>query len=323
LFAVIAVVLASALDWAVTSGLHKVRDGNYSEWNDIRDGAAAADVIIQGSSRAWTTFSPAIISESTGMTCYNLGIDGYTLDTQLARYQMFREYNPKPKVIVQALDVFGFVLRDKVYKPVQFLAYLDDPFLRQNLAQYQYFTWFDHALPLVRYRGEPATLRQGTLQLLGLRSSASGKVKGYQGQDQTWDPAAWAKYLAGNPNGTTYAIAPALESGLEEFLRQSREEGILVVLVYPPEFIEAQPLTANRAEIMGIYTRLADKYGFPLLDYSDDPICLDTQYFYNSQHMNARGAEKFSAEFAADLRWLLQERTVEDGLAGPAGQHIR
>ncbi len=154
LFALIALLLASAADWAVTAGLHKARSGNYSEWNDIRDGAAAADVIVQGSSRAWTGFSPAIISDKTGLSCYNLGIDGYPIGMQMARYQMFREYDPKPKVIVQSLDMYGFGVPDKIYQPVQFLAYLDDPFLRAELAQYHYFAWFDRLLPLVRYRGE-------------------------------------------------------------------------------------------------------------------------------------------------------------------------
>jgi hypothetical protein len=305
LFALIALLLASALDWTVTSGLHKVRAGNYSEWNDIRSGAAAADIIVQGSSRAWTTFSPVIISEATGLTCYNLGIDGYTVDMQMTRYQMYREYDPAPKVVVQSLDMYGLVLRDKVYQPAQFLAYLDDPFLRQNLAHYRYFTWFDRTLPLVRYRGEWATVKMGALQTLGLRSYPTGKVNGYQGQDLSWDPAALARFKANNPQGTAHAVEPALESALEDFLRQCRDEGVLVVLVYPPEYIEAQPLTTNRAEIMGIYTGLAEKYGFPFLDYSGDPICLETKYFYNSQHMNKLGAETFSAKFAADLQGLL------------------
>ena len=318
LFALIALLLASAADWAVTSGLHKVRSGNYSEWNDIRSGAAEADVIVQGSSRAWTSFSPAIISSTTGLSCYNLGIDGYPIGMQMARYQMFREYNPKPRVIVQSLDMYGFGVPDKVYQPVQFLAYLDDPSLRAELAPYHYFAWFDHLLPLVRYRGEEATIGQGTRQLLGLRSYTSTKVDGYQGQDRVWDPAPLDDFIAKHPDGTAYAIAAAPRAAFADFLRRCHDEGVMVVLVYPPEYIRAQGLTTNRAEIMAVYQGMADEYGFPLLDYSTDPICLDTQYFYNSQHVNRLGAEKFSAEFAADLRALLEVRATAGG-AGTGG----
>ena len=307
LFALIALLLASAADWAVTTGLHRARGGNYSEWNDIRGGAAAADVIVQGSSRAWTSFSPAIITDKTGLSCYNLGIDGYPMGMQMARYQVFREYNPKPKVIVQSLDMYGFGVPDKLYQPVQFLGYLDEPSLRAELAHYHYFAWFDRLLPLVRYRGERGTVVLGTRRLLGLGSDTTGKVKGYQGQDRVWDPTPLNDFIAKHPDGTAYTIAAAPRSAFADFLRRCHDEGVLVVLVYPPEYIQAQALTTNRAEIMSVYKSMADEYGFPLLDYSADPICLDTQYFYNSQHVNKLGAEKFSAEFASDLQRLLKE----------------
>jgi hypothetical protein len=317
LFALVAVFLASAVDWAVTAGLHKTRAGNYSEWNDIRDGTASADVIIQGSSRAWTSFSPAIISSWTGLSCYNLGIDGYPVGMQMARYQVFREYNPKPKVIVQSLDMYGLGTPDKIYQPAQFLAYLDDPFLRAELAQYHYFAWFDHLLPLVRYRGDRNTLKVGALQLLGLRSYPSKKVNGYQGQDRVWDPAPLADFIAKHPDGTAYTMATAPRSAFADFLRRCHEEGVFAVLVYPPEYIQAQLLATNRTDILRAYKSMADEYGFPLLDYSADPICLDTQFFYNSQHLNRQGAERFSAEFSGDLQRLLQERAA-GGAALPA-----
>ncbi len=307
LFFLIALALASAMDWAATAGLHELRSGDYIQWNDIRSGAAAADILVQGSSRAWTGFSPVIIGQATGMSVYNLGVDGYPLDMQLARYAMYREYNPKPKVIVQTLDVFGLVVRDKIYRPAQFLPYVGEPYLRQNLSRYDYFHWYDYHLPLVRYRGDPGRVRLGLFQLAGLYHSTSKRVAGYQGQDRTWDPKPLEDFVAANPNGTSYMIDPAVEAGLDAMLERCSEEGVFVVFVYPPEYIRAQPVTTNRAEIMGTYQRLAAKYGFPFLDYSSDPICLDTKYFYNSQHMNTLGAETFSTEFAAELQQLLED----------------
>jgi hypothetical protein len=308
LFALIALGLTSILDVAITAGLHKVRTSNYAEWNDIRAGAAGADIIIQGSSRAWTGLSPAILRDKTGMSVYNLGVNGYPLDMQLTRYQMFREHNPRPKVIVQMLDLYGFVTRDKIFEPTQFLAFLDDRFLQRDLSRYDYFRWFDYQLPLVRYRGEPGTVGMGLLQLAGLRDFRTKKVAGYLGQERSWDPKALADFVARNPNGTSYMIAPEVEAGLNDFLQRCSDEEVFVVLVYPPEYIQVQPLTNNRSQIMAVYKRLAGKYGFPFLDYSGDPICQDTQYFYNSQHMNIRGAEKFSTEFANELQRMLRDR---------------
>ena len=314
LFALIALLAASALDLVATSGLRESRLGNYSEWNDIRDGKTTADVLIQGSSRAWVQFSPAIIGSRLGMTCYNLGVDGYPLDMQLARYRVYREYNPRPRVIVQSVDVYGLTVRDAIFEPEQFLPYLDDGILKDDLGQFHYFGWFDYNLPLVRYRAQWRTVYRGVMESAGLRSYVSGKVNGYEGQAKQWDPRPLADYIARHPNGVAQNHLPAVEAQFDAFLAQCEREGVLVVLVYSPEYIAAQPLAANRKEILDIYRRLSEKHGFPFLDYSTDPICFDTAYFYNSQHMNKRGAEAFSAEFAGDLAALLRARGVTAGM---------
>ena len=310
LFVLIVLLAASVADWVVTSGLRESRLDSYSEWNDIRDGKAAADILIQGSSRAWVQFSPAIIGGRVGMTCYNLGVDGYPVGMQLARYRLYREHNPKPRVIVQSVDLYGLVNRDGIFEPEQFLPYLNDPALQGELSQLHYFGWFDHDLPLVRYRAEWRTVYRGAMEALGLRSYAGTKVNGYQGQDLTWDPALLAAYMASHPNGVMQAHLPQIEAELDAFLGQCEREGVLVVLVFSPEYIRAQPLTTDRQEILDVYRRLADEHGFPFLDYSTDPICSDTKYFYNSQHMNRRGAELFSTEFARELAALLQARGI-------------
>ena len=313
LFALILLVIGAALDWVVTSGLRQSRLSDYSEWNDIVDGQAAADILIQGSSRAWTSLSPQIISQRVGLSCYNLGFNGYTVDMQLARYHVYREHDQKPKVIVQALDAYGLNTRDGIYTADQFLPYFDEPVLVDSLAQYHYFAWFDRYLPLVLYRGEDRTAYQGAMEFAGLRSYTTAKVKGYQGQDKLWDPKELADFVAQHPNGVAYGYNSIVERQFDDFLSRCRQEGIFVVLVYPPEYIEAQRLTTNRAELLGIYRNLAAKYGFPLLDYSGDPLSRSTAYFYNSQHMNRQGAELFSAEFAASLAGLLKEK----GIAAP------
>lgn len=56
--------------------------------------------------------------------------------------------------------------------------------------------------------------------------------------------------------------------------------------------------------MLALYREIADRNSFPFLDYSNDPICYDTLNFYNAMHLNARGANLFSAELAHDLNSL-------------------
>jgi len=70
-----------------------------------------------------------------------------------------------------------------------------------------------------------------------------------------------------------------------------------------------QALERNRGEVFAKFREIAERFQVPLWDYSDSPICQSRGNFYNSQHLNADGAEAFSADLA--------KRLVESGLLSP------
>lgn len=301
LFVLLILVVFSGLDWIATSGLRK----SESVWNDIITGAAESEVLIQGSSRAEVHFSPDIIGSRMGMTCYNLGTEGYSVQMQLARYSLYRNYAPKPSVIVQGVDAFSFEIRDDIYEPSQFVPYFDEKAVREAVRPYDYFEWYDYYLPLARYRGSPSILGAGGLEFLGVRHYTSNRDRGYLAVDKQWTNE-FSEFVEQNPNGVERGVSPELVDELDGFLADCVREGVFVVLVYSPEYYEAREFINNRDEVLAIYRSLSEKHGVPFLDYSDDPLCYDTKYFYNSQHMNRLGSERFSAEFADTLAGLVR-----------------
>ena len=52
-----------------------------------------------------------------------------------------------------------------------------------------------------------------------------------------------------NPDGVRFEIEPDGVRAMEVLLRLCRKEGMAVLLLYAPEYMEMQALTANRAEI--------------------------------------------------------------------------
>jgi hypothetical protein len=305
LFVLVLLVAGSILDYVVTTGLKRSRLPDHSVWNDIVSGAASSDVLIMGSSRAEVQFSPKIIGDRLGMTCYNLGTDGYPLEMQLARYALYRKYDDRPKVVVLVVDTYGLVKRDDLFRPQQFLPYLNEPTIRDAVAASHYFQWSDYYLPAVRYHGDWRTVYRGSMLFLGRRAYTDVKQRGFLAVDQNWSDDL-AKFVATHPNGVALQHSAVVEQELDDFLTQTGQQGIQVVLVFPPEYIKAQPLFAGREDILGIYRRLAQEHGLRFLDYSNDPISYDTKYFYNSQHMNKLGAELFSTEFAGTLADLVR-----------------
>ena len=79
-----------------------------------------------------------------------------------------------------------------------------------------------------------------------------------------------------------------------------------MIFVYTPEHIEGQHFVSNRAEIMAFYKKIADKYNIPFIDYSADSMCYNKDYFYNSEHLNLKGANMFSQKLASDLKKIIK-----------------
>ena len=52
------------------------------------------------------------------------------------------------------------------------------------------------------------------------------------------------------------------------------------------------------------FQKYANKYNIPILDYTDMDICYDTAFFYNSMHLNKKGANIFTDSLANDIKRL-------------------
>lgn len=50
-----------------------------------------------------------------------------------------------------------------------------------------------------------------------------------------------------------------------------------------------------------MFEEIAQKNDIPLLDYTFDELSYDTTYFYNTMHLNKKGADLFSKKVAHDI----------------------
>lgn len=294
-------LLASALQLAADRGLAK--SPLCREWEDLFSSRINADLLIQGSSRAWVQFSPKVLDRALGLNSYNLGVDGHNFLMQYYRFRLYEQYNQKPRYLIQNIDMLTLEKRKDLYALEQFLPYLDRPLVHEAVSHYQGFEPIDFLIPAAKYR------HSKTAALFGLKEclfpTPSTKYKGFEAQDKEWDDA-FLRYYASHPGGVRVRVDPATRELFDAFLSRCAARGIKVILVYAPEYIEAQRFIVNRAEVLGIFREFSRRYRIPLLDYSQSFISYDTRYFYNSQHLNARGVEQFNALLVRDLAPLVR-----------------
>jgi hypothetical protein len=299
------IMLSIPLDYFISKNLKKSNScsGEFLVWNDIFDGKVNADIYIYGSSKAWVGFNPNIIEDSLKCSTYNLGIDGHNFWLQYLRHKELIKYDSKPKYIILNLDILSLEKRQDLYNMDQFLPYMlfdDDIFY--YTSSYKGFSTLCYYIPLIRYIGRREALFDAILSALNIGNSEPMRLKGYRGMEFVWNnDFASAKLKIKNYE---VKIDSASENLFKNFLNECKTDNIKVILVYSPDYIEIHDFVKNRQKILYLYKDYSIKYNIPFLDYSDDQMCREKKYFYNSTHLNKTGSDIFTNKLVRDLKKL-------------------
>jgi hypothetical protein len=284
----------------------KIDSDTYKEWNDCYSSKINADVLVMGASRACYHISPFIVDSVLGINSYNLGMVGWTFLMQNCRLKVYLQHNVLPKTIVHSVDVLILEKRPDLYKGEQFAPYLYDTLIQRYTQGYKgSFNNFHYYFPMYKYNYALKGIIAPMLNYTGIKKSRAVKYKGYEGLDETWDDS-FDNFVANNPNGIKRVIDNETLKEFVEYIKFCKANNINLIFVYAPEYFEAQKITKNRAEIVQLYKNFASNYNLTFIDYSNDSICLDKNYFVNSQHLNKKGAELFSTQLAIDLKGILK-----------------
>lgn len=297
------VILSYPVDLLISNNLKKTHSyaGELEVMSDIYNGNAVCDIAIYGSSRAWVQINPHILKDSLGLSAYNFGIDGHNFWLQYLRHLEFLKYNPKPRQIIVAVDVFGLKKRNDLYQLEQFMPFmLWNKNIRHYTSSYAGFEPPDYYIPLIRYLGQETALKKSIAIFRNKNEQYKARDRGYAGMNRKWNEKVEETLNKQRP--VQLVLDDASVDLFHRFIRECDESGIEVIMVYTPEYIEGQKKVKNRDEILSIYSTLAEDYGLLYLDYSDHPLCLNKNNFYNAGHLTSAGADIFTSILAHDLK---------------------
>lgn len=304
------VLLAAALglNALIAAGVRHVSTSSLGAWNAAMQGRVNADILVSGSSRAAYHYDPRLIEEATGRSAFNFGRVGTQTDLQVAVLKAYLRHNRKPQLVVQNLDAFTFVTSRELLDPAMYVPYLDDSVLYESLKKFDPEVMKSRYVPLYGYVVPDMNLTwlTGLKALVGI-DPKEDYFLGFSPRSRTWNDD-FSSYKASNPHGVAFAIEPAGVQALEELIELCQENGIQLVLVYSPEYEGMQKMTNNRLQIFARFRELSARYHVPFWDYSHWEFTDDTHYFYNSQHLNAAGAELFSSDIAHRLTEYLKTK---------------
>lgn len=289
IFAVFLFVLPLYIaDYIISEKMQCSNKREIESWYDLMHSKIDADIVIMGNSRVWVHINPLVLDSVLGVESYNLGMDGSGVNRQIHKYNLFRKYNRKPKIIIQSID--AWCMENKTgYEREQMYPYFWNWDFRKEYFDSEPFTAFEKYIPLYRF-GSFHPLTSGPKYL----------TKGYRGMERHWNGTEFEKIkeIVFKPNNDTAKM-------FEDYIAKATAEGIMVILVYTPQFVGATEKTSNQDYMHKWYEQLSKKYNTPILDYTYMDICRDTTYFYNAMHLNRKGAEIFSDSLANDIKHFL------------------
>jgi hypothetical protein len=289
LFVVILLIPLCVADYFKTKEYRSKDYYPFSTWNDIVDGKLNSDTWILGSSRAWVQYNPRILDSILDISSYNLGCNAEFINPEIQCFEIARAYNKRPKYVLVDLFCHSMTMdltpRCKFY----YTPYIYKRKLRNIIRNNDNISWEYLYIPYYRY----SECSGGEVYFTECKTYPK---KGYAPNDIVWDGSELDKTDSVFYNAESEAIAY-----LDKFIKKEQNDSVTVILIHSPFYREGFEKIQNHQEMMTMFKNIADRHHIPFLDYTNDPICYDTAYFYNAMHLNARGADIFTAKLAHDL----------------------
>ncbi len=278
---------------------------------DLLDSQRPVDWLFMGSSHAQFGFDTDTIQAMSGRRTYNLGYGGgFHLGEQAMLLDAYLQHNPKPEMIVLALDVFalneaaqgdGSLIRRFAVGSTSGPSWLAR--YRAFLARWPVFvkTYVDgrHLLQWASYcRSGDCTLPafrrdeigQGELGFFREYRGYRVTPTGFVGGDAVLNRAK-IRY-----SGVRFAPRGDSVDALDGIARVCRDAAIRLVLVQVPEHEVALAFGQKYVEFNGWVNRFASRWNLPYFDFNSAeafPVERD-ELFFDSDHLNIAGAELFA-----------------------------
>lgn len=269
------------------------------------------DVIVMGSSEVYCAFAPGLNYQECGFTSYPFATEGNTVRNFKAMYnEILRTQDPKLIVI----EINGALYSDaNIERDANLRRVSDNIPLNENKTQL-IDDWvsenkIEYYAPFIKYHGSWDKLGNTfawSISLLQDQLRGYTLLKGVKTFNEIYKTESKVFYKDDSALEVRRPLFSEADKNLKEFLDYLDEEGVdksKILFVRFPHVVTPANLTRyQRGNTIGDTIR---RYGYNYVSFEmDDPdIDLDPYNdFYNIEHMNIYGQQKFSKFFAHYLQ---------------------
>jgi hypothetical protein len=256
---------------------------------------ATEEIIIFGSSRAYSHYNPAIFESHLKLSSYNFGRIGYFIPYHYAVLKALLA-RVKPKIVILDLTNNEFEKKQEDFEKLSALLpyYKTHPEIRPVIelkSPYEKLKLFSKSYPF------------NSLIL----SIIAGNTDFHRDRDiHLKGHAPWRKNLE-EPlkivnTSKKYTLDPVKIELFESFIRECQRTDIRLFIICSPYFIKF----THKDPSVHLGEEIARKHQVDFWDYSQNPLFLGTQSFFaDPRHLNEEGSRIYSEIIAKNIRGRL------------------
>jgi hypothetical protein len=291
-------VISSLLTKIADKGLQQYsKDDRTNVWNYINRGGHDFNLLIAGSSRAKKHFKPNVISQETGKTCFNLGIDGAKMFIQLAIFHTYLAHNTAPRILVLNVESGTFGMDSILFNKEQFLPFYSSKITDHYLSKV--IPTSEKILPLFKYHGYSDLFFQGLLNFArNNREIRTPSDSGFEGLPVSAVFAEMPKEMIDHLHTNDLKAGMKVLCDFEKLCIKKNCQ--LVLVLSPSQAVESE-------KFQNSLLKFSRDHQVPFLNYSQNQDLKEDSLYYDTQHLNKNGAIIFSQIFAHDLAEIINK----------------
>ena len=291
LFAICCFVMDQSFGVALRFLASNARSGQTQKNEEICN-RTISEILVLGSSRAVHHYNPLILQDTLGMTCYNCGYDGCGSITAYGLLKILMErYSPKC-VIYEVTPSFDYLLADKdnsKYLGPLKLYYdhggIETLFCKVNSAE-------PLKMKSYMYRMNSKLIQMVSENIMNRNETQNGFFT--KDKVMMYEPDIKAEKAEFEYDSLKIEC-------LKGIIGMCKAKNIQLIFVASPAYGRTSDLSYKYMK------ELAFTNGCVFINhYKDGYFVNNKSYFYDSSHMNRRGATEYSKMIAHELKKILK-----------------
>ena len=297
-------VFAYGFDKILLFGLSRTNAAEWGRWNKLICGMEGADVLIMGSSRAVYHYNCRIMDSITGLKFYNIGLNSHIINYQLPLLKTYIKYNGTPRNVLLNVDISFLWIQKEIPGIEYYLNVLKEEDVYNNLSKYKPEIYCYKMIPLYGFIFTRIPIMYALNSIYNSTNINNDPLKGFEPVVKEFNDD-FETFIKDKQNGYTVDFTEEGINCLKEFILFCKNKNINLITVYSPDYYQLYHYQNNRKEIKDCYSKIFAENNIEYFDLSDSSsLCYDKSLFYNSQHLNYKGANEFSRILTENERFL-------------------